>query len=149
MKRKDSFVTEVPRKPQKETIHPRIQAFAASGPLRTTPDGSGPSNSNCFRATFLKAEEALERAQGPRHVPERPTGPAGSRHSLTGSFLLSLRSPFSCWRLETFPSNLDNFPLFLSPAFKIDQCRNAALHTALDFPCSFVQVFGRFAAKKP
>lgn len=103
--------------------------------MRTTPDGSGPSNSNCFRATFLKAEEALE-SPGPRHVPERPTGPAGSRHSLTGSFLLSLRSPFSCWRLETFPSNLDNFPLFLFAAFKIDQCRNAALHTALDFPCS-------------
>ena len=76
-------------------------------------------------------------------MPERPTGPAGSRHSLTGSFLLSLRSPFSCWQLETFPSNLDNFPLFLLPAFKIHQCHNATLHTALDFPCSFVQVFPR------
>ena len=53
-------------------------------------------------------------------MPKQSTGPAGSRHSLTGFFLLSLRFPFSCLQLETFPFSLDNFPLFLLPSFKID-----------------------------
>lgn len=66
-------------------------------------------------------------------MPKPLTGPAGSRHSLMGFFILSFRFPFSCLQLETFPFNLDNSPLFLWPAFKIDRHCDAALQTALDF----------------
>lgn len=104
-----------------------------------------PPPPNLLKSHFPKGPEALESTQR-RGVPNLLTGPAGSRHSLMDFCILSLRFPFSCLQLETFPFNLGNAPLFLLTAFKINVYCDAAFQTTLDF-C--VQVFGMFAAKKP